>query len=278
MNVPSFGRTALAYATRGQRVLPLRECGKEPLVRRGVHDATCHAGTIADWWRRLPRANVGIAVSPEWWVLDVDPRNGGDVELDRLERTHSALPPTVHAATGSGGRHILFARPNGVRLRGKIGPGLDVLGAGRYIVAAPSIHPSGGAYRWISTPGTKIVRAPTWLEKLVTAAEPPPSASAPLPPTTSPSRIERARKYLAACPPAISGSGGHVLTFTLAQRLVRGFLLDEATAFALLTEWNRTCQPPWSARELAHKIKEAARSGRMAPGCLADNPRDGRAA
>jgi hypothetical protein len=84
--------------------------------------------------------------------------------------------------------------------------------------------------------------------------------------------VERARKYVAACPPAISGSGGHRHTFLIAQRLVRGFELDPATAFSLMTAWNRTCQPPWSARELAHKISEAGRVGQMPLGILRSAP------
>ena len=72
--------------------------------------------------------------------------------------------------------------------------------------------------------------------------------------------VDRARRYLDRCPPAVSGAGGHVATFIVAAKIVRGFALDEATAFALLTEWNATCQPPWSEREFLRKVREAARS------------------
>jgi hypothetical protein len=273
-----MARTALAYAARGVRVLPLREHGKEPLVSHGVHDASHDPSVVAEWWRRWPNANLGIAIPTSWWILDVDPRNGGDVELDRLERAHFALPPTITAQTGSGGQHIIFARPDGMRLRGKIGPGLDVLGAGRYIVAYPSVHPSGGVYRWTSPSGCKIARAPRWLEAMGAAPDVPPTPVSSTPARSDSARVDRARRYIAACPPANSGSGGHAHTFLIAQKLVRGFELDETTAFALLSAWNRTCEPPWSARELAHKIKEAARRGQMAFGCLADRQRDGRAA
>ncbi len=78
--------------------------------------------------------------------------------------------------------------------------------------------------------------------------------------------IERARKYLAACPHAISGSGGHAITFSVAQKLVRGFCLSEADALDLLSEWNARCVPPWSDRELRHKIEQATKSGRHAEG------------
>lgn len=69
--------------------------------------------------------------------------------------------------------------------------------------------------------------------------------------------IERARAYLAKCPPAISGQGGHKTTFHTACILVKGFLLEDQQAMLLLQEWNHRCVPPWSERELEHKIKGA---------------------
>src|SRR5436190_3741594 len=69
---------------------------------------------------------------------------------------------------------------------------------------------------------------------------------------------ERARRYIARCPPAISGQGGHDGTFHVAAILVWGFALSEAEALMLLREWNRNCVPPWSETELAHKVRSAA--------------------
>jgi hypothetical protein len=79
-------------------------------------------------------------------VVDVDPRHGGDDELDGLEEAHGKLPPTVTAVTGSGGRHYLFRRPSGVSFRAKPFKGIDIP---NYIIAAPSTHPdTGRAYTW----------------------------------------------------------------------------------------------------------------------------------
>ena len=72
------------------------------------------------------------------------------------------------------------------------------------------------------------------------------------------SAIERARRYIAKCGPAISGQGGHGATFHVAAVLVHGFALSEQDALMLLKEWNQTCQPPWKERELWHKIVSAA--------------------
>jgi hypothetical protein len=78
--------------------------------------------------------------------------------------------------------------------------------------------------------------------------------------------VERARRYLAAVPPAIEGCGGDAHTFALVCKLVRGFALDDATALALLTEWNAGCVPPWSERELLAKIRNANAYGSEAIG------------
>ena len=74
-------------------------------------------------------------------------------------------------------------------------------------------------------------------------------------------RAERARRYLAAVPPAIEGQHGDLHTFRMCCRLVRGFALTDADALRLLTEWNERCQPPWSERELQDKLRHARRYG-----------------
>ena len=90
-----------------------------------------------------------------------------------------------------------------------------------------------------------------------------------------PSVTERARLYLAKCPPSISGSGGHNAAFTAAIALVLGFDLPMADARSLLAEWNRGCQPPWSAAELEHKLTQAAgKSAENGRGYLLGNDDD----
>jgi hypothetical protein len=89
---------------------------------------------------------------------------------------------------------------------------------------------------------------------------------------TSPSRgtasTERARRYLAAVPPAIAGQHGDVHTFRVCCRLVRGFALDDDQALSVLAEWNARCQPPWSADDLLDKLRRAAQYGREPVGGL----------
>jgi hypothetical protein len=70
-------------------------------------------------------------------------------------------------------------------------------------------------------------------------------------------RLRRAEAYAAATPGAISGQRGHDDTFSLACRLARGFDLKRSDAARILHQWNDRCEPPWSTRELEHKLDSA---------------------
>jgi hypothetical protein len=83
----------------------------------------------------------------------------------------------------------------------------------------------------------------------------------------------RAVKYLAACPPAISGSNGHDQLFK-ACKVGPGFDLDPETAFRLLHDYyNPRCEPPWSEQELRHKVNDAYSDPKNSPrGWLLNEP------
>lgn len=73
--------------------------------------------------------------------------------------------------------------------------------------------------------------------------------------------LERARAYVAKCPPAISGAGGHDRTFAIACALIR-FGLSAGEAWKVLCEFNARCVPPWTERELKHKLVDAFQRAR----------------
>lgn len=166
---------ALAYAKCGWHVLPIEPKAKVPLGRlvpRGLHDASTDAETIRKWWTASPEANVGIALAPSGLVaIDVDPRNGGTESFEQLQAAHGSLRSDVMAFTGGGGEHHVFLVPPGaqISLPGSLGPGID-LKANGYIVAEPSIHPSGKQYGWeaSSSPLDGVVPSPLpdWLRSL----------------------------------------------------------------------------------------------------------------
>jgi hypothetical protein len=80
--------------------------------------------------------------------------------------------------------------------------------------------------------------------------------------------MTRARHYLSALPPAVSGQHGDIATFRACCRLVRGFLLTDNDALSILHDWNARCQPPWTERELTAKLRYARRYGREPLGGL----------
>lgn len=78
--------------------------------------------------------------------------------------------------------------------------------------------------------------------------------------------LERARRYVAKIPPAVAGQHGHDQTFAVACALVQGFALAATEASVLLSEYNTRCLPPWSDRELAHKLASAEQAAPPAEG------------
>lgn len=81
----------------------------------------------------------------------------------------------------------------------------------------------------------------------------------------------RAEACLAKTAPSISGQGGHDAAFHAAMLAVEGFGLSPEQAFAALQGWNSRCSPPWSERELRHKIDDALKACKN-PGHMLSQP------
>jgi hypothetical protein len=78
----------------------------------------------------------------------------------------------------------------------------------------------------------------------------------------TPKLSKRITLYLAKIPEAVSGSGGHIQTFYVAKILIHGFGLTEAEAMPFMKEYSARCAPPWSDKELKHKLTSARQSSR----------------
>ena len=160
---------ALQYAAAGIPVFPLHwikqdgncSCrlgamcqarGKHPRIKNWGEEATTDPEKIKAWWLKAPSANIGIPMGEKSGLvaLDVDTRHNGDQSLKEMLAELGDLPETVTATTGSGGKHFVFKYTEELALKNVVGfrEGLDVRTQGGLIVAAPSMHASGSAYRW----------------------------------------------------------------------------------------------------------------------------------
>lgn len=159
---------ALRYVALGWPVFACRENDKRPIAQGGFHTASIERSEVIATWQQHPRANVGIPAGRAWWVLDVDPRHGGNETLAALEDCYGELPQTLMARTPSGGTHFYFA-PDG-RARNstsKLGPGLDTRGDGGYVLVEGSSI-AGLRYQYqdwdpLTEPTPAIAPAPEWL-------------------------------------------------------------------------------------------------------------------
>lgn len=152
-----------------------RRPGKHPRNVGGLHRATDKLDPILLTLKKLPRTNLGwVMGGPRGiFAIDID-GEAGERSLRHLEASHGPLPPSMEVATGNG-RHIFFYASIEVGTSvGRLGPGLDVRGAGSYVVAANSTHVSGKRYRY-KTRNTSIREAPDWLLGMVVKARPPAS-------------------------------------------------------------------------------------------------------
>jgi putative DNA primase/helicase len=72
--------------------------------------------------------------------------------------------------------------------------------------------------------------------------------------------VKRCIAYLEKCPDSIEGEHGHDKLFRAACECLRFGLTSDGDILDVLTWFNaRKCSPPWSERELAHKIASARR-------------------
>lgn len=126
---------------------------------------------------RLPRNVVGIDVD------DYAPKLGGQT-LAELEATLGPLPATWRSSSRandavSGVR--MYRLPDGADSSTFRDPGVDIETLRyehRYMVAAPSIHPTGGVYRWYAPDGSNMppdvaslpLLPPPWVEHLIQPA------------------------------------------------------------------------------------------------------------
>lgn len=69
------------------------------------------------------------------------------------------------------------------------------------------------------------------------------------------SKEQRIELYVDRCAVAVSGEEGSKRTMAVARTLYTGFELSEADTVRWLTRFSQRCKPPWSEKEILHKVK-----------------------
>lgn len=206
---------ALGHAADGWPVLPVwwtdadgtcacgsTECkpGKHPITRpdgvpRGKDDASTDPDTIRAWWGLWPQANIGGRADGRI-VLDYDGAAHG-LDMSDLLRLRADHGTTRAHLTQSGGVHLVWRKPDGVRVTNRVGrlrqaygPAWDVRADTEGYVLLPGSSIAGRPYiraTDISTP--EVEMPPALLELLLAEPERPPAAPGPAP--TPPQEMPR---------------------------------------------------------------------------------------
>lgn len=261
---------ALLYPTCGWHVLPCKPRAKQPLTQHGLKDASTDAATINRWWVAAPLANVAIRcglVSAGLVVIDVD----GEEGKESLKGKH--LPPTIMAKTGGGGAHYFYYCKE--RLRPKVGllPKVDLRAEDSYVVAPPSVHPSGTSYEWIISPqDASPAPLPQWVIDIARMPEAAPDAAPISPGVVDKSRIGRAAiQFIAMGAP----KGQQRLTAVAAARnLLSAGYSSEAVGHKLwagFQQCEQDAEEPWTQAE-AQKIASNMASSPAPPMKIIDHP------
>lgn len=161
MSTPSANdlyRAAQQLLRQGQPVFPCFSSGeraKRPRVRNGFKEATLDKAQVKAWWKRWSDAAIGIPTGVVYDVLDVDTKEEADgrIHLPRLTRLGLLNGCQFVVKTPSGGWHLYFKAAPGLTNRANATLGLDVRGAGGYVLAPPSYIDDGeksvGSYEFI---------------------------------------------------------------------------------------------------------------------------------
>jgi predicted P-loop ATPase len=142
---------ALALASKGYPVFPLKPNSKEPSCANGFRDATTDPEQIKRWWSENPNYNIGIS-APELLVVDVD-----DLEqfgAGTKQKLFGDFVPTELPVvwTAGGGYHYYmrvdpdWASEWGIGNNVGLLPGIDLKGCNRGYLVGPGSVVDGRSY------------------------------------------------------------------------------------------------------------------------------------
>lgn len=240
-----LGNAALDLAAKGYCPFPCRRREKQPITLHGWLDATRDEAQIREWWGAKTLANIALSCELSGFsALDIDTKHGADPDevvrelaLDGYEviQTGPAPPRSdqyPNSLEGRRGAQIWF--------RGELPtgdtsiPGVEIRGLGAYVMAPPSIHPSGVPYEGNPSPVADLPPIPDSVRAIATAA-------------ASSGRLDVAE--------TIQEGGRHVALLSLGGTVrKRGAGEDELRTYMHAANAAR-CEPPLEDKEVERLLR-----------------------
>lgn len=307
-NPLSVGQVVHAYTTAGIKptlfrlwaVRPDGTCGcnEAGCTRAGKHPAYPY-GRLESGEQVFGNAGHGLVTGYKSGIFVVD-TDGPEADARFIEAWYADenAPEldTFQTKTPSGGFHYHFEYP-GFPVRTSQGEFLrtpeeaaakpkaksskiDIRGdVNGYVVLPGSPHVSGGEYKLVNN--AKPMKAPAWLlewpglrgsNTTASSASLVPVIPVDVETDEGKRRIELAREACMTMEAAVSGENGSLSLWNVAMHLVRELELPLNVAQSLIQEsYNPRCEPPWSPKEIEHKLENARDRSDRLPGLVPDN-------
>jgi hypothetical protein len=260
-----------------QAVLLPVPCGsKRPIIpnwQRITFNETCTPKYRVQLKTALRRgSNIGVLLGPSSGNLCAV-----DIDSDDAVETFRELNPQLRnslTTRGANGCQIWViidseypARRVNSRLKipGTTKPVAEWRGGGGHQSILSGRHPNGMDYQFIVEASavriafSEINWPVEWGMNFENGALPSVSDTV-LPGQINPELWNRILRYIEKVDIAVSGQGGSNPTFRLANVLVHGFKLSREQAYPFMKIYSLRCVPPWSDKEIWHKIDDALKA------------------
>lgn len=231
---------AVLYIERfGLSVIPILDNKKPALPWKEFQERRATVRELMAW----PKENLGVVTGAISNIVIVDCESREDAEWFWTRRSKTSVVVKTKR-----GYHLWFRHPGVLVANGtKIENRYDIRGDGGFALLPPSKH-SAGCYTW-TRPLIRTDQLPvfnlSWRPMVGSKSD-----------LENEKRIRNGIAYIAKIR-AVSGQGGHDETWR-AVNCLKTSGLSEGEALLALQEWNRTnADPPWTDRELLHKLKGA---------------------
>lgn len=225
------------YQRWGLSIIPIAHKSKKALVPwHEYQKRRPQAAELGEWFCDGEPKNIGIVcgrVSGNLVVLDFD------TDDKWAEEKYGTIWDRTLVVETDRGHHVYLKTKHPVSKQSL--DGMDIQGEGSYVVAPPSIHPSGKQYRFVNPDIDRILEVNDLSD-----------VGIELRPFNKQSSHDWVEKALEGAP---EGERDATCIRLAGRYKAKGLGYDEALTLCL--EWAGKCQPPFPAREVEKCVKSA---------------------